>query len=160
MAPPKGHRLPDQDDARPLGAPVGGECRARGWVLGPDPPQDDRDSGDRLLGSVSAASGEISKLSPELDAERHGGRQRTCLDAYVDYAKQQGQASPTDPSAQGDGGSPRVLRGGAFNYEARYLRSTNRFRFQPVYRGRGVGFRCVLAARRQPLPSGYEAPPS
>ncbi|WP_363169174.1 SUMF1/EgtB/PvdO family nonheme iron enzyme [uncultured Lamprocystis sp.] len=47
-------------------------------------------------------------------------------------------------------GSPRVLRGGAFNNEARNLRSTNRNRNEPENRNRNIGFRCVLAARRQP----------
>ena len=51
---------------------------------------------------------------------------------------------------QREGGSPRVVRGGAFWYVARVLRSSNRFRFEPVFRNRSSGFRCVLAARRQP----------
>ena len=51
---------------------------------------------------------------------------------------------------QREGGSPRVLRGGAFSYPARLLRSPNRSRFMPEYRYLYIGFRCVLAARRQP----------
>jgi hypothetical protein len=47
-------------------------------------------------------------------------------------------------------GSPRVLRGGAFGVEAWYLRSTFRFRSDPGFRFRNFGFRCALAARRQP----------
>ncbi|HYN79463.1 MAG TPA: SUMF1/EgtB/PvdO family nonheme iron enzyme [Lamprocystis sp. (in: g-proteobacteria)] len=49
-----------------------------------------------------------------------------------------------------EGGSPRVLRGGAFGFEAGFLRSTFRVGDEPGDRGRNVGFRCVLAARRQP----------
>jgi len=51
---------------------------------------------------------------------------------------------------QRDGGSPRVLRGGAFDFLARDLRSTFRIRYVPEYRNQSIGFRCVLAARRQP----------
>ncbi len=47
-------------------------------------------------------------------------------------------------------GSPRVLRGGAFWFVAGDLRSSDRVGIQPVYRNRNVGFRCVLAAPRQP----------
>ena len=47
-------------------------------------------------------------------------------------------------------GSPRVLRGDAFNNESRNLRSTNRNRNEPENRNRNIGFRCVLAAPRQP----------
>jgi predicted MPP superfamily phosphohydrolase len=49
-----------------------------------------------------------------------------------------------------DGGSSRVLRGGAFNYGARNLRASNRDRYEPEFRFRYIGFRCVLAAPRQP----------
>ena len=48
-------------------------------------------------------------------------------------------------------GSPRVLRGGAFDYPARGLRSAYRVRGDPEFRFWFIGFRCVLAARRQPL---------
>ena len=47
-------------------------------------------------------------------------------------------------------GSPRVVRGGAFNDQARYLRSSDRVGVVPKVRDRYVGFRCVLAAPRQP----------
>jgi len=49
-----------------------------------------------------------------------------------------------------EGGSPRVLRGGAFWYEAWFLRSANRNWFEPGLRNGDIGFRCVLAARHQP----------
>ena len=44
---------------------------------------------------------------------------------------------------------PRVLRGGAFDNESRNLRATNRNRNQPENRNQNIGFRCVLAPRRQ-----------
>jgi len=49
-----------------------------------------------------------------------------------------------------EGGSPRVVRGGAFWDVARDLRSSSRGGYVPEDRFRYVGFRCVLAARRQP----------
>jgi len=90
--------------------------------------------------------------TPEGVLDLAGNVWEWCLDAYAKdaYATQQGQASPADPPAQGDGGSPRVVRGGAFNLVAWFLRSSDRFRFEPVFRVQGGGFRCVLAARRQP----------
>jgi formylglycine-generating enzyme required for sulfatase activity len=39
----------------------------------------------------------------------------------------------------------RVLRGGAFFYNARYVRAAVRFRYDPYYRYRNGGFRVVLA---------------
>ncbi|WP_020502879.1 SUMF1/EgtB/PvdO family nonheme iron enzyme [Lamprocystis purpurea] len=51
---------------------------------------------------------------------------------------------------QRDSGSPRVVRGGAFDREARYLRSSDRIWVDPEDRNWVIGFRCVLAARRQP----------
>jgi formylglycine-generating enzyme required for sulfatase activity len=75
-----------------------------------------------------------------------------CLDAYSAdfYGWCQRQGPLADPLARGDGDSPRVLRGGAFEYRARYLRSTDRGWVGPVNRDRFIGFRCVLAAPRQP----------
>ena len=37
----------------------------------------------------------------------------------------------------------RVLRGGSFLYDTRYLRAANRLRFAPVIRLDNIGFRCV-----------------
>jgi formylglycine-generating enzyme required for sulfatase activity len=47
-------------------------------------------------------------------------------------------------------GSSRVLRGGAFVFRARFLRSSDRNWVVPRVRVRTIGFRCVLAAPRQP----------
>jgi formylglycine-generating enzyme required for sulfatase activity len=46
-------------------------------------------------------------------------------------------------------GVSRVLRGGAFNVSSRFLRCSFRFRIASVCRFWNVGFRCVLAPRRQ-----------
>ncbi len=51
-----------------------------------------------------------------------------------------------------DGGSPRVLSGGAFDGGAGVRRCAVLYRGVPEFRGRVIGFRCVLAARRQPSP--------
>jgi hypothetical protein len=51
---------------------------------------------------------------------------------------------------QGAVGSPRFLRGGAFGGGAGFLRSSVRGGVGPGDRDPGVGFRCVLAASRQP----------
>lgn len=72
----------------------------------------------------------------------------TCLDAYRQepYTECLRQGSANDPLATGNGGSSRVLRGGAFVGETRFLRSTCRLR----PRDGDVGFRCILATPRQP----------
>ncbi|MEM7674835.1 MAG: formylglycine-generating enzyme family protein [Myxococcota bacterium] len=46
-------------------------------------------------------------------------------------------------------GGVRVLRGGAFDYDAEFLGSSIRFRFAPGFRFEFVGFRCVRGSRRQ-----------
>ena len=42
----------------------------------------------------------------------------------------------------------RVFRGGSFNYGSWFLRSTVRYRFEPEFRDRFIGFRVVI--RRSP----------
>jgi formylglycine-generating enzyme required for sulfatase activity len=64
-------------------------------------------------------------------------------DWYGDY-KEAAQIDPTGPAA----GNGRVLRGGAFDIEPRYLRSAFRARFSPEYRNQFFGFRCARGPRR------------
>jgi len=47
---------------------------------------------------------------------------------------------------------PRVLRGGSWRFETEYLRSVDRYRYYPVYRGGNIGFRVVC---RPPSSFGY-----
>jgi formylglycine-generating enzyme required for sulfatase activity len=59
--------------------------------------------------------------------------------------------APADGSAwEGGDCSSRVLRGGAYYFSARGLRSANRYRNGPGFRDWGSGFRCVRGSRRQP----------
>jgi hypothetical protein len=51
-------------------------------------------------------------------------------------------------------GVSRVLRGGAFNNSSRNLRCSNRNRNASENRNRNIGFRCVLAPRRQHASKG------
>ncbi|AUB81110.1 hypothetical protein THSYN_09175 [Candidatus Thiodictyon syntrophicum] len=90
--------------------------------------------------------------TPEGVLDLAGNVLEWCLDADDDgfYDRCQAQGVVIDPLAQGDGGSSRVLRGGAFVIRAWSLRSSFRFRFEPRNRDPLVGFRCVLAAPRQP----------
>jgi formylglycine-generating enzyme required for sulfatase activity len=68
-----------------------------------------------------------------------------CLDAYDEYS----EGDADNPLRAGEGGVSRVLRGGAFYVPSRYLRCSFRFRNAPEDRIRFIGFRCVLAPRRQ-----------
>ena len=90
--------------------------------------------------------------TPEGVMDLAGNFWEWCLDAWREeqYAECLRQGTATDPRAPGDVGSPRVLRGGAFGDLARGLRSSGRVRGGPGDRFQDVGFRCVLAARRQP----------
>jgi formylglycine-generating enzyme required for sulfatase activity len=68
------------------------------------------------------------------DAERYGKR---------------GRDPVADPSGQRGDCGRRVLRGGSFDLQPRYLRSADRRRNQPEGRDEGIGFRCVRGSVRQ-----------
>jgi len=63
-----------------------------------------------------------------------------CSDWYGEkyYAESPGQ-NPQGPT----GGQYRVLRGGSWDLYPEFLRSANRYRFEPVFRNLNFGFRCV-----------------
>jgi formylglycine-generating enzyme required for sulfatase activity len=66
-----------------------------------------------------------------------------CADRYArDYYEQGGDTDPRGP----DRGSNRVVRGGAWYYGERSLRSANRESYPPDYRYRTIGFRCAADA--------------
>ena len=54
-----------------------------------------------------------------------------------------GTAAPTDGSVWGDTGSFRVERGGCFNADAFYQRSSARLRVTPTKQSYGLGIRCA-----------------
>ena len=79
-------------------------------------------------------------------------------DCYQDnrYAKRKAQSEKTtpvlsvgNPVDDRSGCDRRVLRGGAFNFEPRGLRSSFRGWYQPVLRVGYLGFRCVRGSQRQ-----------
>ena len=70
-----------------------------------------------------------------------------CWDWFGDYSKD--AAAVIDPIGSSTGVG-RVLRGGAYWGEGRYLRSADRFRDEPENRLDLVGVRCVRGPRRQP----------
>jgi formylglycine-generating enzyme required for sulfatase activity len=62
-----------------------------------------------------------------------------CLDWYGEYTKSK-SADPTGPEK----GSYRVIRGGSWDYNARYCLTGNRDSGDPGYRFNGIGFRLVF----------------
>jgi formylglycine-generating enzyme required for sulfatase activity len=77
--------------------------------------------------------------------DMYGNAWEWVADRYGAYESGQ-QINPRGP----DRGEYRVLRGGAFNYPPRFLRSAYRNWFLPSYRYRDFGFRCARSSRRQP----------
>jgi formylglycine-generating enzyme required for sulfatase activity len=82
--------------------------------------------------------------------DMHGNVWEWVQDCYHDSY----QGAPSDGSAweendKCDSGN-RVLRGGAFDYPASFLRSAFRDWVRPGLRYRYFGFRCVRGPRRQP----------
>lgn len=55
---------------------------------------------------------------------------------------EEGDRAPTDGSAWDDSGVLIVERGGSFNSDAFYLRTSMRLRVWPTKRSYGLGFRC------------------
>jgi formylglycine-generating enzyme required for sulfatase activity len=90
--------------------------------------------------------------TPEGVLDMAGNVLEWCLDVYDEnyYQHCHGDGVVSDPSNVGDAAGPRVLRGGAFDDDAGDLRASGRYGSVPGARGRNVGFRCVLAPRRQP----------
>jgi formylglycine-generating enzyme required for sulfatase activity len=68
-------------------------------------------------------------------------------DVYADAYSEEEQTDPRGP----DSGTLRVLRGGAWGYEARTVRVSSRFGERPEVRYGYIGFRCVGNAVSMPV---------
>ncbi len=71
--------------------------------------------------------------------EMHGNVWEWCADGKRDYTAQ----PETDPRGPESADAERVLRGGSWNYDARYARAAFRLRFHPDDRYGSIGFRCA-----------------
>ncbi|WP_020506765.1 formylglycine-generating enzyme family protein [Lamprocystis purpurea] len=125
----------------------------RRYPWGDEAPDGQRANCDEAkVGAPSPVGIFTGDCTPEGILDMAGNVLEWCFDADREdfYGQCQSQGLVVDPLAQGDVGSPRVLRGGAFYVVAGSLRSAGRVWDEPVFRFRSIGFRCVLAARRQP----------
>ena len=77
--------------------------------------------------------------------DMYGNVLEWCWDWFGSYSEKP-ETDPTGPLT----GDDRVLRGGAFGVGPRGLRSADRDWGGPEFSDRFIGFRCVLAPRRQP----------
>jgi formylglycine-generating enzyme required for sulfatase activity len=126
---------------------------ARRFPWGDEPPDPQRANyAAAEIGASTPVGVFPGDRTPEGVLDLAGNVVEWCLDGYDAgfYAECEKQGVVSDPVAPIHGAEGRVLRGGAFWFGSRILRSSDRGRFYPEVRDRGVGFRCVLAPPRQP----------
>jgi formylglycine-generating enzyme required for sulfatase activity len=78
--------------------------------------------------------------------DMHGNAWEWVADRYAPYDKEP-QTDPAGPQTGRTDVQPYVLRGGAFIFSPRVLRSAFRGTDGPGFRGRAIGFRCVRGRR-------------
>lgn len=84
--------------------------------------------------------------------EMHGNVWEWCADAWQEDL---GSAAAVDPLTQGVMGAYRVVRGGSWIFNGRFVRSAIRFHYAPVDRNYDLGFRLSLGhAELQPAEGG------
>ena len=76
--------------------------------------------------------------------DAHGNVYEWCHDWYADGYGDQGKL--TEPRGPAEG-TERVLRGGAFDYEAKHAVSSLRGKNNPAYRSYTIGFRIARSVR-------------
>jgi len=94
-------------------------------------------------GDTAPSDGYASGASPYGALNMAGNVSEWVNDWYSDtiYAQPQ-MGKPTGPGA----GTERVMRGGAWNLNPNFLRTTNRDHQSPDTRGNSIGFRCASSA--------------
>ncbi|QQO55287.1 MAG: SUMF1/EgtB/PvdO family nonheme iron enzyme [Thiohalocapsa sp. PB-PSB1] len=120
--------------------------QGRRYPWGDQPPDPDRANyADAKVGDPSPVGIFPGDCTPEGVLDMAGNVVEWCLDAYDEYS----EGDADNPLRIGEGGVSRVLRGGAFYFSSWDLRCSFRYWVASVNRFRYVGFRCVLAPRRQ-----------
>jgi len=131
-------------------AAAGTEGRRYPW--GNDAPDKARANfNEAKVGAPSPVGVFPGDCTPEGVLDMAGNVWEWCRDVYQDHRSEGSeQREGEDDSAGDDAAVPRVLRGGAFVNGAGFLRASLRGWYRPGDGFQGIGFRCVLAPRRQP----------
>ena len=117
-------------------------------------------SGDWDEYSLDGKTTQVKHFSPNPWGlyDMHGNLYEWCEDAYKEYADKALIDPLVEASAEEDSGAVRVLRGGSWHVEGRYLRSACRFRFYAGRRLSGIGLRLCLDPELRPGLGGEPAP--